>query len=583
MTSEELRAFARAWADEDPDPVTRREVLALLEADDEEGLRERFGSRLEFGTAGLRGLLGAGPNRMNRMVVMRTTAGLAAYLRAALPEATRRGVVVGYDGRHLSLQSAMDAASILAGHGIPALLFPDFAPTPLVAFAVLHLGAAAGIMITASHNPPQYNGYKVYWENGAQIIPPHDKGISREIDRVGSISQVPRLEEKDARAAGLWKDVPASTQRAYLDAIRRHALGDAGKDRLTIVYTPLHGVGGPYALEALREQGFTKIHVVEAQFEPHPNFPTVRFPNPEEEGAMDMALALAEKVGANLVLANDPDADRLAVAVPDPRGGFRLLSGNEIGLLLEEYLLANDPRGGDRLVISTIVSTPGSRRIAEHHGARHAEVLTGFKWIANKAMDLERETGTRFVLGFEEALGYSVGTTCRDKDGIGAAVRFAELAAAAAARGRTVLDELKAIWRRHGLHLSRQHSVTLQGAEGARRIEAIMEALRVAPPSEIDGRSVVITRDYRAGIEKDRATGQTRPLDLPTSNVLAFFLDDGTRIIARPSGTEPKIKYYVDVRIPVPPSAPLSEVEALGQRTIQSRLSAFLRHVEETA
>ena len=580
MREDELRRRARAWADEDPDPDTRKEVTTLLERDDVQGLRERFGSRLEFGTAGLRGILGAGPNRMNRMVVMRTTAGLAAHLEATIPDVKRRGVVVGYDGRHLSLQASLDVASILAGRGIPALVFPDFAPTPLAAFAVRHLGAAAGVMITASHNPPEYNGYKVYWENGAQIVPPHDQGISAAIDRVGPIDEIPRMEEKDARAAGLWRDIEGETIRAYLDSVARHSVTSDGKDLLEIVYTPLHGVGGALAVEAFREHGFTKLHCVQEQFEPDPDFPTVRFPNPEEEGAMDLALALAAKTGANLVLANDPDADRLAVAVPDPRGGYRLLSGNEIGLLLAEYLLANDPRGGDRLLITTIVSTPGARAIAERHGARYDEVLTGFKWIANRAMELEAETGTRFVLGFEEALGYSVGTTCRDKDGIGAAVIFAEFAAHAAARGRTVLDELEAIWRTHGLFLSRQHSLTLRGAEGQRRIGAIMEGLRRDPPDEIDGKRVVLLRDYREGVERDVERGETRKLSLPSSNVLSFFLKDGTRIIARPSGTEPKIKYYVDVRIPVADGAPISEAEAAGRRTLESRLGAFLEHVQ---
>ena len=579
MREDELRRMASAWAAEDPDPNTRLEVTTLLERDDVEGLRERFGSRLEFGTAGIRGVLGAGPNRMNRMVVMRTTAGLAAYLKTHVPDVARRGVVVGYDARHLSLQARLDVASILAGHGIPALVFPDFAPTPLTAFAVGHLGAAAGVMITASHNPPEYNGYKVYWSNGAQIVPPHDRGISEAIDRVGPIASIPRMEEKDARAAGLWRDIDGDAIRAYLDSLARHSVTSDGKDLVEIVYTPLHGVGGALAVKALRERGFSRLHVVQEQFEPDPDFPTVRFPNPEEAGAMDLAIALAQRTGANLVLANDPDADRLAVAVPDPRGGHRLLSGNEIGLLLTEYLLAHDPQKGDRLVLSTIVSTPGARAIVERHGARYDEVLTGFKWIANRAMEIEAKTGARFVLGFEEALGYSVGTTCRDKDGIGAAVIFAELAAHAAARGRTVLDELEAIWRTYGLYLSRQHSVTLEGGEGKARIDAIMDGLRQAPPAAIDGKQVVLSRDYRDGVERDAKTGETRELTLPSSNVLSFFLEDGTRIIARPSGTEPKIKYYVDVRVDVAPDVTIAEAEATGRRTLESRLGAFLAHV----
>lgn len=570
MDAEKLHRAAEAWLADDPDPETRDELRRLLDANDLAELRDRFEGRLTFGTAGLRGVLGAGPNRMNRAVAARTTAGLARYLLEVAPEARQKGVVIGYDGRKISKEASQDAAEILAGHGIPVWIFPQVAPTPLTAFAVVKLGAAAGIMITASHNPPEYNGYKVYWGNGAQIIPPHDQGIARAIDTIDTIADLPRMQEGPARAGGMWRDIGDETTQAYLLSLAAHSITSDGKDRVKIVYTPLHGVGGELALRAFRAHGFHEVHPVAEQFHPDADFPTVRFPNPEEEGAMDLALALAEEKGANLVLANDPDADRLAVAVPDPAGGFRLLSGNEIGLLLASYFLESDRMGGDRLLITTIVSTPAAAAIAREAGARYAEVLTGFKWIANKAMELEAATGTRFALGFEEALGYSIGTTCRDKDGVGAAVYFAELAAHLAAKGRTVLDELEGIWRTHGLYLSHQHSVTLEGAEGSRRIRAIMDALRATPPATIGGRAVERSTDYAKGG------------DLPPSNVLAFHLEDGTRVIARPSGTEPKIKYYIDLRLQVGPDEPIDEARRRGGIAVQELLADFLATVDRS-
>jgi phosphomannomutase len=507
---------------------------------------------------------------MNRVVAARTTAGLARYLLDVAPEAREKGVGIGYDGRKISKEAIQDAAELLTGHGIPVWIFPQVAPTPLTAFAVVKLDAAAGIMITASHNPPEYNGYKVYWGNGAQIVPPHDEGIAQAIEEVPPLGELPRLGEGPAKDAGLWRELGDDGAQAYLRSLAAHSITSDGKDRLTIVYTALHGVGGELALRAFRAHGFHEVHPVPEQFEPDAAFPTVRFPNPEEEGAMDLSLALAKEKGANLVLANDPDADRLAVAVPDPAGGFRLLSGNEIGLLLSSYFLESDRSGGDRLLITTIVSTPAAGAIAKEAGARYEEVLTGFKWIANKAMELEASTGTRFALGFEEALGYSIGTTCRDKDGIGAAVYFAELAAHLAARGRTVLELLEGIWRTHGLYLSHQHSVTLEGAEGSRQIRAIMDALRATPPTTIGGRAVERIKDYAQG------------LGLPPSNVLAFHLEDGTRLIARPSGTEPKIKYYIDLRLPVGSGEPIDEARSRGEVAVQELLADFLTTVDRS-
>lgn len=582
MELEELRRRANEWLAEDPDPDTAAELRQILDRNDEAALRDRFGMRLEFGTAGLRGIIGAGPNRFNRSVVIRTTAGLARYLLDNVPDARERGVVVGYDGRRLSKEGAADAAAVLAGHGIPALVFTRLAPTPLTAFAVVHAGAAAGIMITASHNPPEYNGYKVYWGNGAQIVPPHDQGISAAIDAVGPLPRIPRLDEAEARRKGLRRDLGDEMVEAYFAAIRQLSRSQEGRDRVSIVYTPLHGVGGTFALRALREFGFQQIHPVEEQMEPDMRFPTVRFPNPEEPGALDLALDLARKRQATLVLANDPDADRLAVAVRRPDGSYRQLSGNQIGVLIGGYLMRRDTEG-ERAVVTTIVSTPMLGEMARAFGVRYDAVLTGFKWIANRAMEMRRESGARFLFGFEEALGYSIGEVCRDKDGISAAALFAEIAAEAAARGSDPLDELESLYRRFGLYLSRQHSVTMQGIEGSERIARIMETFRRHPPASIAGRPVRTIRDYRTGVVTHTDGSPGERLRLPSSNVLAFELEGGTRVTARPSGTEPKIKYYFDLREPVSASEPIEEAERRATALLDALERDFVRQAAEAA
>lgn len=575
-----LRNIAESWLAEDPDPDTRAELQQVLDAGDEASLRDRFGMSLEFGTAGLRGVIGAGPNRFNRSVVIRTTAGLARYLLDTVPDAKQRGVVVGYDGRRLSRETAKDTAAVLAGYGIAAKVFTELAPTPLTAFAVTHVGAAAGVMITASHNPPEYNGYKVYWGNGAQIVPPHDKGIAAAIAKIGPIPEIPRVEEKEARTNGLLQDLGAKEIDAYFAAIRALSLSGEGREDLTIVYTPLHGVGGKLATRALREYGFTKVHVVQKQMEPDMLFPTVRFPNPEEPGAMDLSLALAKKTNADVVLANDPDADRLAVAVRRPDGSYKQFSGNQIGVVLAGYLMQRDTKGGERSVISTIVSTPMAGEMARAFGVRYDEVLTGFKWIANRAMDMKRESGARFLFGFEEALGYSVGEVCRDKDGVSAAAIFAELAADAKARGRDPVDELDDLYRRFGVYVSRQHSATMKGAEGQAQIARIMDSFRKSPPKAIGGLPVQTIRDYKAGTISGASSGK---LNLPSSNVLAFELEGGTRVIARPSGTEPKIKYYFDLREPVQGSEAIEQAERRANARLDALEKDFVQQAHRAA
>jgi phosphomannomutase len=498
---------------------------------------------------------------MNRALVRRVTAGLAAYLLEHLPQARERGVVVGYDGRHLSTEFAADTSGVLAGAGIRVHAFTDVAPTPVIAFAVTELGAAAGVMVTASHNPPEYNGYKVYWENGAQIIPPHDSGISAAIDAVGDLASVRLLDGPEAESQGLLRLVPESLGATYVDRVLRLRRSDAGAGSVSVVYSPMHGVGGAWVKRVFAAAGYTGLHVVPEQAEPDGDFPTVRFPNPEEPGAMDLSLALARERDADLILANDPDADRLAVITRAPDGGYRPLSGNEIGILLANYLLEKDAPENP-LVCTTIVSTGMLRLMAEAYGAAYAETLTGFKWIANKALELKRSRGMNFVFGFEEALGYTAGELVRDKDGVSAALLFADLFGACRAGGLTIVDYLEQIYRRFGLHQTRQISLTMEGSEGLARIEAMMSSLRRDPVREVNGVAVVVTADVKEGTERNLQTGAITRLDLPPSNVLRYNLADGTRLLARPSGTEPKIKFYVEV------------VEAFGEEDAFAEASA---------
>lgn len=567
---------AHHWIANDVDEADRAELSAVIARADASDLADRMAGPLEFGTAGLRGVLGAGPNRMNRAVVIRTTAGLAAYLLEQHPDAAKRGIVVGYDARRMSREFAVETACVLAAAGIVAHLFPERCSTPQTAFATTYLGAAAGVMVTASHNPPEYNGYKVYWGNGAQIIPPHDKGIATHIDAVAGARDVPRLGLDQARSKGLVRDVGSTVTDDYLSRVAALSLHSEGREGMRIVYTPLHGMGFPTASAALRNAGFSLIDPVPEQVEPDGAFPTVRFPNPEEEGALDLAFQLARQKNADLIIANDPDADRLSVAVPRPDGAFQQLTGNQVGVLLAHYVLAehpNPPR--NRLVVTTIVSSPMLGVIAADLGVRYVETLTGFKWIANRAMQVEAESGAVFAAGYEEALGYTIGTVVRDKDGVSAAAIFAELAAWYRLQGRSIHDQLELLYRKYGLFLSRQASLWHRGVDGADQINAMMARLRANPPSLIGGLRVQALRDYKAGIRR-ASDGTTSPIDLPSSNVLAFDLEGGNRAVARPSGTEPKIKFYFDVREPVAPHEPLDAASRRAEQRLDSLQKAMI-------
>lgn len=572
-----LRDRVFTWVADDPDRATAEEALRLVAAGDAAQLSDRFDSRLEFGTAGLRGLLGAGPNRMNRAVVRRTTAGLCRYLEQTLPDARSRGLVIGRDGRIGSDVFAEDAARVAMGLGFTVHFFEPLVPTPLCAFAVQALGAAAGVMVTASHNPPEYNGYKVYWSNAAQIIPPHDTGIADAIDAIDSVKALELVDLESGRARGLLRPVPASIENLYLSAIGALAFGLSEDRSIGIAYTPMHGVGGELLQKAFAQAGFRNLHVVPEQAEPDGAFPTVRFPNPEEPGAMDLVLALAERTGAELVLANDPDADRLAVACRGRNGQFVMLTGNEIGVLLGHHRLVDDPKPhADRLVITTIVSSPQLGSIAGELGVRYAETLTGFKWIANTALAQEAEHGTRFVFGYEEALGSSTGDVVRDKDGVSAALVCAHLAAHLKTKGQTLLDRLDEISQRFGVYVSAQHNATLPGAAGAERIRSLMAGLRENTPWQVGPSKVLAVRDFERALRL-LPDGSQQPLgDFPASNVLTFDLEGGDRIVARPSGTEPKIKFYFDVKSVPAEGESLAAARARGQQRLDALRQAFV-------
>ena len=540
---------ARAWLADDPDAETRAELEQLVAAAEDgdaaaaADLADRFDGTLEFGTAGLRGALGAGSNRMNRVVVTRAAAGLAAYLR---DEGARPGssVVIGYDARFNSDVFARDTAEVMSGAGFTPLVMPRPLPTPLLAFAIRELGCVAGVMVTASHNPPEDNGYKVYLGDGSQIVPPADSGIAERIAAVGAIADVPRGE--GGRVLG------DEIVDRYLDTVAELA-ADGPRD-LRTVYTPLHGVGGTSVLQVLETAGFEAPSVVEEQEQPDPRFPTVAFPNPEEAGAMDLAMALAERTGADLVVANDPDADRCAAAVPGPHG-WRMLRGDEVGALLGHHLLSNGTQG---TYACSIVSSSLLGKLAAAHGQPYVETLTGFKWIA-------RAEG--LVFGYEEALGYCVDPEhVKDKDGVSALLLLCEIAAGAKAEGRTLVDVLDDLAREHGLHATDQLSVRVTDLS---EIARAMDTLRRTPPTSLGGLAVERVDDLAEGDG-----------GLPPTDGLRYHLADGARVIVRPSGTEPKLKCYLEVVIPVGPEE--DGVEA-ARIAAAGRLDALKNDVKAAA
>ena len=575
-----LRAAVEAWIGDDPDERDREELRALLDrAAGDDGaaaeLRDRFAGRLTFGTAGLRGAIGAGPNRMNRAVVRAATAAVAGWLTdttdaaarptgaGTIPASARAAVVVGCDARHRSAEFADEVARVLAGAGIRVLLLPRPGPTPLLAFAVRRLAASAGVMITASHNPAEDNGYKLYLSDGAQVIPPVDAEIESRIARLGPLAAIPAASLDDPLIVRTGDEVA----EAYLEAVAAPRAGGAraAQPRLTVVYTPLHGVAGDLMLRAMERAGFAAPHVVAAQAAPDPDFPTAWFPNPEEPGVLDLALADAQRQGADLVLASDPDGDRLAVAWPSAPGAqgapdaiadgaWRMLTGDQLGALLGAYLLETEgarlaSAGTQPLVATTIVSSTLLSKIAAAAGGCYRETLTGFKWIARAADELDARgvADVQFVFGYEEALGYMAGQIVRDKDGIGAALALLSLAAASKLRGRTLHDAYDDLERAHGVHLTEQLNLRIPDTAD------VMRRVRATPPSTLGGFPVRAVTDYAGP-----GTG------LPPSDVLSYALPQA-RVAVRPSGTEPKIKAYLEVVEPAGDDLAAARAAAAGR------------------
>ena len=536
------------------DVKTKAELEGI--ADDENEIKERFYKELEFGTAGLRGIIGAGTNRMNIYTVRKATQGLANYIISQGFEA--KGVAIAYDSRRMSPEFANEAALCLAANGVKAYVFESLRPTPELSYAVRKLGCIAGINITASHNPPEYNGYKVYWEDGAQITPPHDKGIMDEVQKVTDYNTMKTMSLADAKAAGLYVTIGADIDDAYMEELKKQvihwdSIKEVGKE-LKIVYSPLHGTGNIPARRVLKELGFENVYVVKEQELPDGEFPTVSYPNPEAEEAFELGLKLAKEVDADLILATDPDADRLGVYVKDTKSGeYKVLTGNMSGCLLAEYEISqrkavHGSLPEDGAVITSIVSSCMAGAIAEAYDLRFIQVLTGFKYIGQQILGFEQTGKGSYVFGFEESYGCLIGTYARDKDAIVATMALCEAAAYYKTQGKTLWDAMIDMYEKYGYYKEDIKSITLKGIEGLAKIQEILETLRNEPPVEIAGCKVLKARDYKEDTIKDMVTGEVTATGLPSSNVLYYDLPDGAWVCVRPSGTEPKVKFYYGIK-----------------------------------
>jgi len=535
------------------DEATKEELKSI--AEDENEIKERFYMDLEFGTAGLRGIIGAGTNRMNIYVVRRATQGLANHI--AKVDKKSQGVAIAYDSRHMSPEFAQEAALCLAANGIKAYIFETLRPTPELSFAVRHLGCVAGINVTASHNPPEYNGYKVYWEDGAQITPPHDSGIMGEVKAISDWNTVKTMDKAEAEKAGLFEVIGKEVDDAYMAELKKQvihmdAIQAEGKN-LKIVYTPLHGTGNIPARRILKELGFENVYVVKEQELPDGDFPTVSYPNPEAAEAFELGLKLAKEVDADLVLATDPDADRLGVRVKDKNGEYHDLTGNMSGCLLANYEISqrkavNGSLPEDGALIKTIVTTNLADAIAKGYGVKLIEVLTGFKFIGQQILGFEKSGKGSYLFGFEESYGCLIGTYARDKDAIVATMALCEAAAYYKTQGKTLWDAMIEMYEQFGYYKDDIKAVTMKGIEGLQKIQDIMNSLRQNPPAEFAGHKVVAVRDYKADTIKNLETGEVTPTGLPNSNVLYYELTNDAWVCVRPSGTEPKVKFYYGVK-----------------------------------
>ncbi len=540
---------------EDPyfDEDTKAELRGI--AGDADEIGERFYRDLEFGTGGLRGIIGAGTNRMNIYTVRKATQGLANYI--IKEHAEKKGVAIAFDSRNMSPEFAQEAALCLAANGIRAYIFPSLRPTPVLSFALRELGCTAGIVVTASHNPPEYNGYKVYWEDGAQITFPRDREIIGEVNAITDYGQVKTMGQEAAEAAGLYQVIGPEMDDRYMEALKKLAIHpeimkEEGRD-LKIVYTPLHGTGNLPVRRVLDELGFANVHVVEEQALPDGDFPTVSYPNPEDKNAFSLALKLAKEVDADLVLATDPDADRLGVYAKDRRTGeYRSFTGNMSGMLILEYILSQRKALGtlpeNGAVVTTIVSGKMAREITKAYHVDLIETLTGFKYIGEQIKFFEQTREHEYVFGYEESYGCLVGTHARDKDAVVAVMALCEVAAFCKHRGITLCDKMKELFDTYGYYKEGLCTVTLKGQDGAKKIASMMEGIRGNVPETVGGLAVTQFRDYKEDVLLDCVSGTKTVTGLPRSNVLYFELEGGAWCCIRPSGTEPKIKFYIGVK-----------------------------------
>lgn len=544
------------------DETTKEELRAI--ADDEKEIEDRFYRQLEFGTGGLRGVIGAGTNRMNIYTVRQATQGLANYIISQ--NGQEKGVAIAYDSRIMSPEFATEAALCLNANGIKTYRFTSLRPTPELSFAVRKLGCIAGIVVTASHNPREYNGYKVYWEDGAQITPPHDKNILAEVAKVTSFDLVKTMDKADAVAAGLYQEIDIEIDEAYMEELKKQSIhpeviSEMAKD-FTIVYTPLHGTGNIPVRRVLKELGFEKVYVVQEQEKPDGTFPTVAYPNPESPKAFELALALAKKVDADIVLATDPDADRLGVYCKDTKSGnYVSFTGNMSGMLIAEYILKERTATGtmpeNPALVETIVTTDMAKVIAQAYGVHLIEVLTGFKYIGEQIRLFEENHTYNYVFGLEESYGCLAGTYARDKDACVAVMMLCEVASWYKKQGKTLWDAMLAMYEKYGYFKEGLETITLKGMDGAQQIQQMMAEAREHLPQQIGDAKVLAVRDYKTDVRYDMTDGSKRATGLPTSNVLYYELEDHSWCCVRPSGTEPKIKFYFGVK-----GTSLSDAEA---------------------
>lgn len=558
----------RFWLVSDAfDEETKKELQAI-DGDDKE-IKERFYKDLEFGTGGLRGIIGAGTNRMNKYTVGKATQGLANYILKNNPDGAKMGVAIAYDSRNMSPEFAERSALVLNANGIKAYVFDELRPTPELSYAVRALGCTAGIVVTASHNPPEYNGYKVYWADGAQVVYPKDKGIIGEVNAISDFSLIKTMDRKEAEEKGLFNVIGKEIDDGFINAIKAQAVRPEEikkAEDMVIVYTPLHGTGNKPVRRVLSEVGFKNVYVVPEQEKPDKNFSTVGYPNPEDPKAFTLAIELAKEKNAEIIVGTDPDADRIGVVIRDEKGNYDILTGNMTGALLTEYVLNGRKEKGllpeNAAVIKTIVTTEMVRAIAESYNAELIEVLTGFKFIGEKIKQFEEDHSHTFVFGFEESYGCLSGTYARDKDAVGAAMLVCEMAAYYKNRGMTLHDALEELYKKYGFYKEGVKSVTLKGIDGAEKIGKIMAYLRENTPEGFGGNKVITVKDYKSGVFTDVATGNKSESPLPASDVLYYNLEDRAWLCVRPSGTEPKIKFYMGVKAESSADA-LAKVEAM--------------------